>query len=144
MVRAAYDPDPLPDIGKHHLTYSILPHPGDWKDAEVWKRGHELNLPPRVIAGRAKPVRHSWVSLDAQGVDLSAIKCADDGRGIVLRLVEMQGRRVHFNLDLGWEARSLIKCDLRERPFEGKAKKVKSGRVSIELDPYEIGTWRVE
>jgi len=143
LVRAAYDPDPLPDQGVHRITYSIFPHPGDWKEAEVWKRGHELNLPLRVTPGGACPVSRSWLTIDAPGVDLSALKLSDDGNAIVLRLVEMHGRKASFTVSLGWKAKGFRKCDLRERPT-GRVEAVKAMGMSLELGPYEIGTWRIE
>ncbi len=143
LVRAAYDPDPLPDIGHHSLTYSVFPHPGDWKEAEAWKRGHELSSPLRIIDGPSSN-RRSWAAVDAPGVDLSALKRADDGEGLVVRLVEMHGRRVRFGIDFGFKAQELRKCDLRERPIGRKPIKVVKGRASLELAPHEIGTWRVE
>jgi alpha-mannosidase len=82
--------------------------------------------------------------VDAPGIDLSALKGADDGKGLVVRLVEMHGRRVRFSINLGFKASGLWKCDLRERPIARKLTKVVKGRASLELAPYEIGTWRVE
>ena len=143
LLRAAYDPDPLPDIGRHSFTYSVFPHPGDWREAETWKRGHELNSPLRIIDG-ASSRRKSWVSVDAPGVDLSAVKGADDGKGLVVRLVEMHGRRVRLRINLGFKASGLWKCDLRERPIARKPIKVAKGRAFLELSPHEIGTWRVD
>jgi alpha-mannosidase len=143
LLRAAYDPDPMPDIGRHRLVFSILPHEGDWKDAEVWKQGHALNTPLRVIPGKASDARRSWVSVDAPGVDLSALKRADDGRGIIVRLIEMNGRKVRVNLGIGWRASGLRKCDLRERSLSGRLTKVKGGKVALNLAPHEIGTWRI-
>jgi len=79
--------------------------------------------------------------LDAQGVDLAAFKEADDGRGIIVRLIEMHGRHAHVGLRLGWRAQQMIPCDLRERPLE-KGKGILDYRVDLELGPYEIGTYR--
>ncbi len=143
LLRSAYDPDPMPDVGRHLITYSVFPHAGDWKESEVWKRGHELNSPMRIIDG-ASSKRRSWMSVDACGVDVSALKGADDGNGLVVRLVEMNGRRVKFGINFGFKAKGLRKCDLRERPIRGKPIKVVKGRATLELAPHEIGTWRIE
>ncbi len=143
LLRAAYDPDPFPDIGNHRILFSLFPHQGGWRDSEAWKRGHEINLPLRLVPGRARLAERSWIEIDHLGVDLAALKCADDGEGIVIRLVEMHGRSVRFNLRLGWNPRDLHKCDLRERPVDGPACVVHEGRAELELEPFEIGTWRI-
>lgn len=143
LLRTAYDPDPRPDAGRHRFTYSIYPHRGDWREAEVWKRGHELNVPLMKLPGRSDIPSRSWLSIDEPGIDLAALKMADDRNGLVIRMVEMHGRSVRFGLCLDWGAQNLQKCDLRERPVEEKTDEIVDGRTSLELSPYEISSWRV-
>jgi len=143
LLRAAYDPDPAPDVGSHRLTYSLLPHRGSWTDAEVWKQGHGLNLPLRCVQGRAESEGGSRLSIDARGVDMAALKGVDGGEGLVLRLVEMHGREVPVDLDIGWEAASITRCDLLEVPV-GEAERIIDGRTSILLGAHEIGTFMIE
>ena len=33
LLKSATSPDPLADEGEHRMTYSLLPHSGDWRDA---------------------------------------------------------------------------------------------------------------
>ncbi len=142
LLRAAYDPDPEPDLGSHHFTYSIVPHAGDWKSSEVWKRGHELNTPCRIIPATPPRPRNSWLSLGSKGVDVAAIKRAEDDLGLVVRLVEMQGKETRTSLRVGWPVEQAQKCDLMEREISDPLE-VQSGEVEIELSPYEISTWRL-
>jgi alpha-mannosidase len=144
LLRAAYDPDPLPDIGVHEIRYSILPHSGDWKEAEVWKRGHEFNS--RVHSTPCGPDEGgiSFLRLEGPGVDMACLKMADDGRGIVLRLVEMRGRSVDVRVRVGWRARLARKCDLRERDLGTVETGIEDGLLVLHLGPNEIGTWRIE
>ncbi|MBU7004100.1 MAG: alpha-mannosidase [Theionarchaea archaeon] len=143
LLRAAYDPDPRPDVGVHKLTYSLLPHRGNWTQAEVWKQGHAINHPLNLVPGRAEIPSGSWITFDASGVDLTALKLADSGDALVIRLVEMHGREVSFDLSLGWKANRLVKCNLRELPT-GEFWELESGRTRITLEPYEVCTLRVE
>jgi alpha-mannosidase len=144
LLRAAYDPDPLPDIGVHDIRYSILPHSGDWKEAEVWRRGHEFNSQVYPNLGRSSERGRSFLRLEAPGVDMACLKMADDGRGIVLRLVEMHGRSADFRVRVGWKAKLARRCDLRERELEESENRIEDGSLALHLGPHEIGTWRIE
>jgi len=140
LLRSAYEPDPEPDKGLHRFTYSLLPHSGDWVESEVWKRGHELNVPPRVIQGGREPRTHSWIRIESRGIDMPALKKADHSEALVLRLVEMEGRRKSFKVAFGWPVSQIQKCDLTERPT-GATVDVVKGEAMLELGPYEVGTY---
>lgn len=45
LLRAPKWPDPTADQGEHHFTYSLCPHQGNWIDANVTRKGYELNHP---------------------------------------------------------------------------------------------------
>jgi alpha-mannosidase len=91
-------PDPQPEDageGNHVLTYALYPHAGDWRKAEVLKRAWELNAPPlaRGIGGGAPPFSSSPViRVEPASVVVGAVKREQNGTGVVLRLVETEGR----------------------------------------------------
>jgi alpha-mannosidase len=147
VVHGATYPDPEADRGRHELLYSILPHRGDWKAADVTRRGFEFNNPliartPLVHAGTLPPVR-SFVKAGPAGVIVSALKkeMGYAERGLILRLYETRGEKTEARIELPWpvEARE---ADLIERASD---KTVGSGQVlSVPLAPYEIKTIRLE
>jgi alpha-mannosidase len=146
VVHGATSPDPEADRGRHELLYSVLPHRGDWKSAEVTRRGMELNAPliarvPLVHAGTL-PAVHSFVRVGPASVVLSALKkeMGYAERGLIVRLYEIHGERTEAKIELPW-AVDAREVDLIERPA---GEPIGSGTsLAVPLGPYEIKTLRL-
>jgi len=147
VVHGATYPDPEADRGRHELLYSILPHRGDGKAADVTRRGLEFNNPliartPLVHAGTLPPV-HSFIKAGPAGVIVSALKkeMGYAERGLILRLYETRGEKAEARIELPWPVVAR-EADLVERASD---KTVGSGQVlTVPLAPYEIKTLRLE
>ena len=101
LLRAAKYPDPTADHGRHQVTIALLPHGAGLH--EVLRAAEALNRPLRVVAGgRAEQAQAPLVAVDHPGVDVDAVKRADDGSGdLVVRLHEAVGDRATVTLDVG-------------------------------------------
>ncbi|MCK4857737.1 MAG: hypothetical protein KAT58_07210, partial [candidate division Zixibacteria bacterium] len=71
-------PDPNPDEGWHQFTYSLYPHPGDWKAARSMRQGAGLN---QTLLGYVKhkqdrsgilPLAFSFVGLEPENLIITA------------------------------------------------------------------------
>ena len=124
LLRATNFPDPGADRGEHRFRYSLLPHGGDWRDAEVDAEAEAFNSPlvVRSISGSSGSItaQHAPFSLECEGearLEVAALKPAEDGIGVILRVVEKHGAhgvaRVHVPAHAGAEV-----VDLREQPVE--------------------------
>jgi alpha-mannosidase len=147
VVHGATSPDPEADRGRHELLYSVLPHRGNWKTAELTRRGMELNAPliARVplVHGGPLPAVHSFVRVGPASVVLSALKkeMGYAERGLVVRLYEIHGERTEAKIDLPWPV-DASEVDLIERPA---GKTIGSGTsFTVPLGPYEIKTLRLQ
>lgn len=146
VIHGATYPDPEADRGRHELVYCLLPHRGDWKQAQTQRRAMELNRPLRAVfpmthAGKL-PAVHSFVRIRPDNVVLSALKkeMGYAERGLILRLYEAEGENTRAGLEFPWAVEA-FETDLIERPT-GKA--LGSGAaITVELAPYEIKTIRV-
>jgi alpha-mannosidase len=139
LLRAARYPDPTADRGRHRVTLAIVPHgPGL---QEVLAEAEALNLPLRIARGAARePV--SLVAVDHPGVQISAVKLADDGSGdLVVRLHEALGDRAQVTLTTRTQCRSATRCNLLEEPLG--TIDVGDGIVVLTLRPYELVTLRL-
>jgi alpha-mannosidase len=96
LLRCSYDPDPTPDQGEHEITYSIVPHAGDWRTGQTVRRAFELNEPlvAVVVAPHTGqlPAQRSFASLEPGNLVLTALKRAEDGRGMIARFYEAEGK----------------------------------------------------
>jgi alpha-mannosidase len=129
LLRSPVEPDPRADEGLHQLTYALLPHPGRWLEGQVLAEAEDLNRPLLQLACRAgRLTRRQVLAVEGLPLGLGALKPAESGDGIVLRLYEPEGARGQVRLVLpdGWRAEDEMNLleerigdpDLRVRPFQ--------------------------
>ncbi|MEM2687672.1 MAG: glycoside hydrolase family 38 C-terminal domain-containing protein, partial [Thermoproteota archaeon] len=112
LTRTPVFPDPSTDLEETTFTYSIYPHVGDWKEAGVLRRAYELNVPLRVVVG--KKSSKSFLKIGSDDLMLEAVKAAEDGDGIVLRLYEFHNARGRTRINLAAQVQSAESLDLLE------------------------------
>jgi alpha-mannosidase len=83
------------DDGDMELDYCLVPHLEGWREAETYRAAQELNRPLQAMlesahAGTRPPVA-SVFSISHPNVVLGALKRSEDGRGLVVRLIELHG-----------------------------------------------------
>ena len=148
LLRSPTDPDPNADRGHHHFSYALYPHAGDWKQALTVRRGYEYNYKLQAFqvgthAG-SLPARHSFVTIGAQNVVLTAVKKAEDGDALILRFFEWAGKDGEVRILVPEGAKSARLANLLEVP-EGSPFSIEGGNtISVHSHPYEIVTVRVE
>ncbi|MGD0082437.1 MAG: glycoside hydrolase family 38 C-terminal domain-containing protein [Acidimicrobiales bacterium] len=113
----------LTDSGAHDASIRIHPHAEDWRAADLPARADEHARPPIVIAdthhGGALPAKGAFLRVDPPRVAaIRAVKRAESGEGVVLRLVETHGEAV--SLAVGGE--------------------LLGRQVAVSLAPYEVQT----
>jgi len=120
-------------------------HGGDLK-ARDFGWGVSNPLIPVCIEGPKDgrlPRSGSFCEVDEPNVMLLALKRADDGNGLVVRLVETEGRKTVARLQLSFTEVSrarlvnLVEEDIR--PLE-----VSEGTVRVPIGPFGIATVRVK
>ncbi|WP_430514242.1 glycosyl hydrolase-related protein [Pannonibacter phragmitetus] len=77
-------------------------------------------------------------TLEGEGLCVEAVKQAEDGDAIILRLWEVPGARRKARLRLDPVITAVARTDLLER--EPEALTVEDGAVSLSLAPFEILT----
>ena len=147
LLRSPTWPDPDADRGHHEFSYSLYPHEGDWKQAMTVRRGYEFNYPLRAFQVEAHagslPAEHSFVGVRGDNVVLTALKKAEDGDGLIVRLYEWAGKTGNVQITLPEGASSASLSNLMEKP-EGNALPISNGVVSVPVHPYEIVSVKVE
>jgi alpha-mannosidase len=89
-----------PPPGAYVFHYSLSSAPGDWKASKAYRAGMNWNnplLPVSVvdeISGKSLPPVHSFCSVKADNLVLSALKKADMGASVMLRVYEIEGAPV--------------------------------------------------
>ena len=145
MLKSATDPDETADIGKHIFSYALMPHTGDWKQADVPQRAYEFNIPLEAIAlsgSGTEEAMASFAGVDKSNIMIETVKGALHGEGTIIRMYECKGARTNVTLTLGKAPNeavytSLMEDDLEKAPFEGN-------ELKLTMKPYEIVTIRVK
>jgi alpha-mannosidase len=141
LARAARYPDPAPDQGRHDVTVSVFPHgPGL---ADVVTEAERLDLPVRAVHGGGGPdITSPVVTVTGRGVEVDAVKAADDGSGdLVVRLHEACGDRAPISVRADRRIMDASRCNLFEEPLAGCESS--DGIVALTLRPFELVTLRL-
>ena len=147
LLRSPKWPDPDADMGHHHFQYAIYPHAGTWKEAMTVRHGYEYNYPltAEVTTAHAGALaaEHSFASVTPDNVVLTAVKKAEDAKGLIFRVYEWAGKdaTVEFHVPPG--ASGATVTNLQETP-EGSPLTVSGDVVKAPIHPYEILTVRVD
>ena len=137
LLKAATHPDYLQDQGEHEFTYSLFPHGGDFVEGNVVQEAFALNNPMDVVNGHFTLPFDSFLSFDADQVELDAVKKSEDGKYLVIRYHEFAGSRQKVTMKPGFECKGWMEGDLRERPIEEPHNEKE---ICLEVLPYEIKT----
>lgn len=74
--------------GRWTFDYAIIPHEGGWESA--YRQAHWFRVPMRARWSRggagALPAEASFLDVRGDGLVVTAVKCAEDGDGVVVRL----------------------------------------------------------
>lgn len=140
LLRAAKYPDPVQDHGQHSVTISVLPHgPGLH---EVLHHAEALNTPLRIVQGAAEVDTAPVVSVEHPGVQVSAVKRADDGSGdLIVRLYEACGARTQVAVRMPDRIAEASRCNLLEEPEHSLD--IADGFVNLTLRPFQLETLRL-
>jgi alpha-mannosidase len=143
LLKAGTHPDPEADRGPNTFTYALLPHTGDWR-GETVDEAYALNYPllTRFAPANPKgtlPASYEFATVNDQGIVIEAIKQAEDGDGIIIRLYEAFNTRGTATLTVGFAlaeafAVSLVEAD--PAPLEHG-----ENTVTFDYRPFEIKTF---
>ena len=130
LLRSTIRPDITSDMGSHNLLYVILPHAGDAVSAGVNRLAFACNV-PLVPAAPGLALPEAWRrALCGSGLWLQSVKVAEDGKSLVVRLSEQDGRRTALDLPSPVQLMNML-----EDP-EGE-----TSRIAVK--PFEIVTFGI-
>jgi len=145
MLRCGNSPNPEADKERHQFVYSILPHMGDFRQAEVVKEAYLLNNPLKVVGGASKnpeiPSRFSLFT--TSGAVLDTIKPAEDGDGWILRFYEPYNKTQRVCVSCGIEIEEVIPVNLMEEATEDLTVEKSGTQIFFDIKPFELISLRV-
>ena len=142
LLKSPTNPDPIADQGEHIMTYSILPHTGNWRNG-VPAAAYDLNDPiilcPVSNADGNVPA-YQLVELDQGNVIIETVKQAEDGNGVIVRLYEGERSRGKVTIKMGFDIKEAYICNLLEENQESLS--VENNSITLNVRPYMITSLR--
>jgi alpha-mannosidase len=147
LLRSPLAPDSEADRGHQHFSFALYPHAGDWKQAMSMRHGYEFNYPLTAMqvdahAG-AMPVEHSFVSVDADNVVVTAVKKAEDSHALILHMYEWAGKSGDVHLTFPSGATGAVETNLMEQS-DGHSLVLSGNQVTVPVHAYEIVSVEVD
>ena len=139
LLRSSDHPADFCDKGVHEFAYYFYPHEGDYRSAETYRLGYQVNNPLMVIPHRLS--LKGLIRADQKDVVIETIKMAEDGDGIIVRCYEACGEHKQVKLTCAFAVASCLETDLLERPVSEVH--VKGSACSLTMKPFEIKTLRI-
>jgi alpha-mannosidase len=162
LLRSPKAPDAHADMGTHHIRWAILPHAGSLGSTTV-RKGYEFNNPLKVLANSnpsANTVRESPLRLTGDAsLILDTVKRGEDdddvsrggfptrkGKSVVVRIFDSLGGRSRGTIETEWKLSGVYKTNVLEDDLEevSTTESLKSGKIDIELRPFEVATYRLQ
>nr|MDO8097579.1 glycoside hydrolase family 38 C-terminal domain-containing protein [Candidatus Njordarchaeota archaeon] len=162
-------------LGKHIFHYSVVPYSGTWETAKVYLQALQHQTPMKTVqvvehefavAGElvivpgeftepvtkrtaqltpTLPLLISFLSVEPNNILLSAVKRAEDGNGIIVRVYNTTDEKVEGKLRTYVEPRRCIPVNMREEPLKEEMKTMSKRKlgISFEAPPFRIRTFKL-
>jgi alpha-mannosidase len=132
--------------GNHSYCFSFTSAQGDWH--EVTNLGKQQNQPLQPIVTNVTeprtglPSSFSFASVKADNILISAIKKAEDGNNIVMRLVDLRGNTTRANINWFGKVDEVDSTNIIEE--DGKVLSRGQNKINMTIAPYSIETIRIK
>lgn len=148
LIRASYDPDPIPEIGMHEIRLALQPHTGVLSAAKATSVARALNHPLRAIGtpvhAGTLPVEACGMRLEGAGLILCGLKKAEADDGVIVRLYECDGNvaagRLLIDPTVWGTVTEAHATDLLERPQNQTQISVTGNQIGFQLPAHAILT----
>jgi alpha-mannosidase len=133
------------DIGKHHFAYSFFGHENAWNQSSVWQAA-SLNQPLVAFQTNAHNGNlgksFSMASVSTKQVAIKALKKAEDGNSIIVRLQELIGENTE-NVMVSFASAVVSAKELNACEEKIGDAVVKDGKLQFNMKSYQPRTFAV-
>lgn len=135
------------DWGRHQFAYAVTSHKADWRQAKTQWEAMRFEQRPAVFEvpkHKGNASSFSLMKISNDQVNIQALKMAEDGSGVVVRIQELNGQAcsgVKLTAALPITAADVL--DGVERPLNTSLS-TKKGALSLSFEPNELKTVRLK
>ena len=143
----SYSDQTSQDWGHHHFVYGLAGHAGDWRKEQTDWQALRLNQP--LIAFRAP--KHtgtlgktfSLLRLNTSRVRVMALKRAEEGTDVIVRLVEVDGKHAD-DVRLRFAAPVMAAREVNGQEMRAGNARHNNGELVTSFTPYQIRTFALK
>ncbi|MCL2701800.1 MAG: glycosyl hydrolase-related protein [Phycisphaerae bacterium] len=151
LIRSAYDPDPIPEVGDHSIHMALAPHGAGLSTADRTRMAAAFTQPLQVIITDVHkgtlPAKLTALECSADNVLVSSVKKAQGADAIIVRLYETEGKPASAKLSLSPELFGAVveaaEVDFLERPTDTNTAKATKEGFTVKLSPHAIVSVKV-
>lgn len=147
LLRSSYNPDPYPEVGDHEIEYSMVFDNKPYDAVSATRYGEDYNNPLNVVNAPIQsgnlPQEKSYAAIITPNINIAAIKKAQTGEGIIIRLYEMTGKDTNAEIclcGLAKDATFAVETDILERPLDSSTAKIIDGKLTLKITKYSNTT----
>ena len=153
LIRSSYEPDPLPEIGKHSIRIAIMPHGKKPSEAKLIQSGAGFNHNLQVVStdihqGSLPATSSAIVSCQPDNAIITNIKKAEDDDAIIFRILETAGKnttaKIQINPQNMGQTAEAIEVDFLEGPLKTSSAKITKDGFSVKLIRHGIASVKVQ
>lgn len=143
LLKAPIGPDNTCDRGINEFTYALYPHQGNLKSGKtVQKFGAFAAQDTIAYPKESGKLCESFIEIDKENITIEAVKRAESGDGIIVRVLEKYGRNTVARLSFNQKILEAKECNLMEEEigevnFDGN-------EIDFRIKPYEIKTFKIK
>ena len=143
-VGSAYQDQGVQDWGRHEIRYGLAGHVGDWRKGRTDWQALRMEQPLLAFATEPHPGHlgrsFSLLRVSSERVRVMALKKAEDGDDVIVRLVELDGAPLDpVRVSMPVQIASAREVDGQERPI-GEAT-LEHGTLVTTLNGYQLRTF---
>ncbi len=130
-------------LGTHTYKYALMPHAGDWLEADVYGQMERFVHKPRAYQisrhdRRDLPVSASLLRIDNPAVQVAAVKPAESGKGFAARFYNPTGKKQEVKIETAVQIKDVFETNLGEDVKTSLESGINS--FKLEIQPYKIVT----
>ncbi|MFA6448342.1 MAG: glycosyl hydrolase-related protein [bacterium] len=154
-------PFTITEAKTHRYEYALYPHSGDWRRAQTYRVGHEVNTPLTAVEAKTQdgnlPVVMSFIDIESDSAVLSSVKAAGNPyasmktsgatgprNGVMIRFYEAEGKATDVRVKFFKPLKSARHTNLIEEPDGGTVRLLYGDTIEMKLGPNAIETVLVE
>ena len=136
-------------FGTMEYEYSLMPHAGNWFDAGVLQEAYANKVTLKAVQGvwndvGVLPAEDSFFTFNApeKSIMISALKQAEDGKGITLRIWNTTGNDEEVKIGTILPITSVTRTRIDEKEIEKL--ELKDGAFTVKLGAHKIETFVIK